>query len=80
MCDIGAPPHPLQLPHQVSLSLLGNSHFGQDVPHNLPILILGDVRELGDREEKETKKMTSCQGRGALRGYGVPTARLSLCA
>jgi len=22
-------------------------HFGQDVPHNLPVLILCDVRELG---------------------------------
>lgn len=41
---------------QASVSFLHNSHFGEDVPHNLPVLILCDVRELGDREEKEVRK------------------------
>lgn len=25
-------------------------HFGQDVAHNLPVLVLGDIRELGPRK------------------------------
>ena len=46
--------HP-QVRRQFCLSASGDSHFGQDVPHDLPILVLSDVRELKDRRKEEAE-------------------------
>eukprot|EP00069_Balaena_mysticetus_P006690 bmy_18751T0 len=44
----------------------------QDIPHNLSILILSDVRELGDREEREGGKQVPVRAGGALIGHLAP--------